>query len=118
MINPNRYQRNYVNNGARSYAPNSCNWERPSHSHNDREEKKLKEELQKVDFSLYETVLYLDVYPHCQKGLAYYKKLLAEREQILHKLAQAGVPINNMSVHADSWNWTDSPWPWELDANV
>ena len=121
MINhTNRYQRDYQNRTgyARGYIPNICGCERNTHISNDCEEKKLKSELQKVDFSLYDTILYLDAYPHCQKGLAYYKKLLSERAQILEKLAQNGYAINNMSVNADSWNWTDAPWPWELDANI
>ena len=121
MINrTNRYPRDYANHGgcARNYTQNSCGYDRNTRIYNDCEDKKLKSELQKVDFSLYDTILYLDVYPNCQKALAYYKKLLAEREALLEKLAQNGESINNMSVRADNWNWIDSPWPWELDANV
>ena len=121
MINrTNGYRRDYMERGNsfRNHNPNSCGCERNEHQHDACEEIKLKHELQKVDFSLYDTVLYLDVYPNCQKALAYYKKLLGEREEILRKLAEKGHPINNMSVHADSWNWTDSPWPWDIEANV
>lgn len=65
-----------------------------------------------------DTILYLDVYPHCQKATSYYKELKCQREKLIAKLAELGVPMNNMSVGADNWNWTDSPWPWELDANT
>lgn len=80
--------------------------------------KHLKCKLQMVDFSLLDTVLYLNAYPHCPKAKARYNELLCERTAILEKLGEAGVPINNMSVTADGWNWTDGPWPWEYDANI
>jgi len=77
----------------------------------------LLKKLQKVDFSLVDTVLYLDAYPHCKKALDYYHKLLAERENLIVKLNEAGVTLNNMSNTSDTWEWTDSPWPWEFEAN-
>lgn len=126
MINRNsRYTADYTKRGTypRNYSatPNTCSCERNEHNTRSTancEEKKLKAELQKIDFSLYDTLLYLDIYPHCQKALAYYKKLLGEREQILARLREIGMPINNMSICADTWNWTESPWPWDLDANL
>ena len=81
-------------------------------------EKALLKKLQTVDFSIVDTVLYLDAYPTCQKALAHYHKLLEERAMILKALGELGKPINNMSNTAKSWNWTDSPWPWEYEANV
>ena len=118
MINrTNKY--NITNSGyARNYIPSNCKCETNISHANNCEGKRLKTELQKIDFALYETILYLDIYPNCQKALSYYKKLVAEREDILLKLTKDKQPINNMSVYADTWTWTDSPWPWELDANV
>ena len=74
--------------------------------------------LQTVDFSLVDTVLYLDAYPHCKKALDYYHKLLAERESILASLASMGVPTTSFGNTSDTWVWTNSPWPWEYEANV
>lgn len=78
----------------------------------------LLKKLQIVDFSLVDTVLYLDAYPHCQKALCHYRKLLEERAVILAKLDEAGIPMTSLSNTSDSWNWTDAPWPWEYDANI
>lgn len=83
-----------------------------------KEAKALIKKLQAVDFSMVDTILYLDVYPQCQKAMSYYKELQCQREKLVEKLTEAGVPMNNMNVRADGWSWTDSPWPWELDANI
>lgn len=78
----------------------------------------LLKKLQMIDFSLVDTILYLDAYPHCQKALCHYRKLLDERATILAKLDEAGIPVTSMSNTSDTWKWTDSPWPWEYDANI
>ena len=77
----------------------------------------LLKQLQKIDFALVDVVLYLDAYPNCKKALDYYHKLLSERDKILVKLGDAGIPMNAFDNTSDVWNWTDSPWPWEYEAN-
>ncbi len=79
---------------------------------------KLLRELQKLDFSIVELVLYLDAYPNCKKALDYYKKLTAEREKVAEQLAMLGKPTNPLCNKGDVWHWTQAPWPWEYDANI
>lgn len=74
--------------------------------------------LQKVDFALVELVLYLDAYPNCQSALAYYQRLVAERKELVDKLAECGMPQTAADNRGDRWTWTDSPWPWEYEANL
>lgn len=84
-----------------------------------KETRKLIHELQLIDFSLIDTILYLDAYPCSAEALDHYHKLLAEKKKIEELLSQSGYPItakNNISTSA--WKWTDGPWPWELDANM
>lgn len=78
----------------------------------------LMNRLRKVDFALSDTILYLDAYPQCKAAMEYYKKLLGERTVLLEKLSQNGIPLTAVSNYSDSWNWTNSPWPWEYEANV
>lgn len=113
----NRSQRiNPLSNNGMSC--NGCNENRDlRYSHCDDTIKQLLSKLQAVDFSLVDTVLYLDVYPDCPKAISRYKELLCEKAKLADKLSKAGVPINNVSISSDSWNWIDSPWPWEYDAN-
>ena len=77
----------------------------------------LLKQLQKIDFALVDVVLYLDAYPKCKKALDYYHKLLNERDKILVKLEEAGISMTSFGNTSDVWNWTDSPWPWEYEAN-
>ena len=81
--------------------------------------RELLRKLQKVDFCLVETVLYLDAYPHCRKALDHYHKLLEEQRCLKEALQAEGcAPIcatDNRS--ASEWRWTMGPWPWEPEAN-
>ena len=83
------------------------------------EYKKILRKLQKVDFSLVDTVLYLDAYPCCKEALNYYHKLKKEREALVAILAEKyNMPISAYNNVSDcNWNWTDAPWPWEFSAN-
>ena len=78
----------------------------------------LMRELQKIDFALYETVLYLDAYPYSTEALDYYHSLVHQRELIVAELEGGGKPISaNGNASHTSWDWISSPWPWELSAN-
>lgn len=76
-------------------------------------------DLQAIDFSLVELGLYLDAYPDSQEALAYYRKLLEERDRLLaERQASNCPPVTAMDSHsAGEWNWVNGPWPWEPDAN-
>ena len=75
--------------------------------------------LQSLDFSIVDTVLYLDVYPDCREALAHYHKLLSERESLCAELAEkCRMPMTSFAnASRESWDWTNAPWPWEPDAN-
>ena len=76
-------------------------------------------ELQTIDFSMVETILYLDAYPESREALEYYHKLHEERKRLLAAMQAAGCPpITAMDSHSRTeWNWIRGPWPWEPDAN-
>ena len=78
----------------------------------------LMKELQKIDFALYETILYLDAYPYNKEALEYYHSLVHQRELVVAELDGSGTPITaGGNVSHTSWDWISSPWPWELSAN-
>jgi spore coat protein JB len=80
--------------------------------------KSLTDKLRKVDFSIIDTALYLDSYPDCQKALAYYNKLMCERDTIRRALAEkCRRPMTSFENVGDSWDWIASPWPWDPSAN-
>ena len=106
--------RNSTSNGC-----NSCNTQQSCGCTDKSDCRKLLERLQEVDFSLIDTVLYLDAYPHCSEALCYYHKLKKEREELVHTLAYScNMPITSYNNASETeWSWTDSPWPWEPCAN-
>ena len=74
--------------------------------------------LQVLDFSITDTVLYLDAYPNSKEALDYYRKLMSEREALVGALSRYGYPITHFeNANADSWDWSASPWPWQSSAN-
>ena len=79
----------------------------------------LMRQLQTIDFSIVDTVLYLDAYPHCKKAMDHYHSLIHERAELVRLLAEeCHTPITNCeNASRDSWDWINNPWPWELDAN-
>ncbi len=81
--------------------------------------KKLLERLREIDFSMIDTVLYLDAYPHSCEALAYYNKIKKERCDIVKTLSEScNMPMTSFDNSSDTaWLWTDAPWPWEPSAN-
>ena len=100
----------------RALSGNSC--QKPSCSQNG-DCKKLKKQLQMIDFSIIDTVLYLDAYPECQEALNYYHKLKAERKMVVEALSEScDLPVTSFgNENADKWVWINGPWPWDPSAN-
>ncbi|MEE1356898.1 MAG: spore coat protein CotJB [Clostridia bacterium] len=80
-------------------------------------EMSLKDKLKAVSFSLYETVLYLDVYPNNTTALEHYNMLMEELEEITEQYEKKYGPITIYGNEGDSWKWINCPWPWESEAN-
>lgn len=103
-----------VVNNLESYRGASC--ETCNNAQNNTSE--LMRRLQKVDFAIVETCLYLDAYPNSREALAYYQRLITEQKMLRDRLAALGRPITNSENTAkDQWLWTKGPWPWQIEAN-
>ena len=80
--------------------------------------KKLMEQIRAVDFALYETVLYLDVYPHSCDALETYRKLKAQSEALHKEYETTHAPLTAFGNESEtSWDWMSKPFPWEYDAD-
>ena len=78
----------------------------------------LLKEIQAEDFALYETALYLDGHPTCQKALAHYHQHKTACTQLRNKYEEAYGPLTLYGNHSGNcWQWVSSPWPWEKEAN-
>ena len=74
------------------------------------------EQICAVDFALYETVLYLDVYPHSCDALENYRKLRAQSEALRAEYEATCGPLTAFGNRGDTWDWMRNPFPWEYDA--
>ena len=73
--------------------------------------------IQHVDFALYETILYLDVYPHSCEALEAYHKLRCESEALHAEYESTHGPLTAFGNRSKTaWNWMDNPLPWAYDA--
>ena len=71
--------------------------------------------IQQIDFSIYDVVLYLDAYPHCTEALGYYHSLLETRALLVAEYEHKHGPLTAFSnANKGSWDWTATPWPWQL----
>ena len=79
----------------------------------DREE--MMKKVQMADFELVEANLYLDVYPGCEKALAYFYDVREKSECARKDYEKKYGPLTVISNEGDAWKWIDSPWPWECE---
>ncbi len=81
-----------------------------------RESRALMNKLQQLDFSIQETVLYLDAYPDDAEALAYYHRLLRERSAAAEEYERNCAPLTSRSNDStQDWRWGENPWPWSLE---
>ncbi len=79
---------------------------------------KLTEQIRAVDFALYETVLYLDVYPRSCDALETYRKLKAQQKELHMEYEALFGPLTAFGNESQtSWDWMSKPFPWEYDTD-
>lgn len=79
---------------------------------------RLMDQIRAVDFALYETILYLDVYPHSCDALETYHKLKAQKEALHREYEAAHGPLTAFGNQSETtWDWINQPFPWEYDAD-
>jgi len=73
-------------------------------------------EVQKSDFCLTDSGLFLDTHPDDEKALAFFERnrLLAKeaRETFINKYGPLTVTDQKCPAY---WEWVKSPWPWECE---
>ncbi len=78
----------------------------------------LLQKIREINFSLAETVLYLDAYPDHGKALDYYHRLAEESAELTKQYESTYGPLTvGGNKSRQSWDWVKTPWPWEPEAN-
>lgn len=73
------------------------------------------QELQTMDFSLYEMTLYLDTHPYDRAVMEQYNQLAQNRKQFAEQFEEYYGPLlHGKSFSRLPWQWVESPWPWQV----
>ena len=80
-----------------------------------KEKEKLMKILQAMDFAIYETALFLDANPKNKRALDYFKKAREMRDQIREQYVEKYGAVNFGTIHGESWDWVETPWPWQYE---
>ncbi|MCD8340570.1 MAG: spore coat protein CotJB [Clostridiales bacterium] len=72
-------------------------------------------QLQALDFVLQELALYLDTHKDDEEAFELFQQYTALMERSRASYERQNGPLNLTAAAADSsWQWTHSPWPWDL----
>lgn len=78
----------------------------------------LLEQIQMNNFAAYDMLLYLDTHPEDKTAFDMFKSLVAKTKAQKAQYEQANGPLSAFSTASqNSFNWLESPWPWEKEAN-
>ena len=81
---------------------------------NNNSKERLMNQIQAYCFAVYDALLYLDAYPDSKEALCYYNKYKNLEQRAVQEYEQKYGPIT-MPTDASSWEWTNGPWPWQLE---
>lgn len=75
-------------------------------------------QLQGYNFAAYDMLLYLDTHPDDRQAFSLFKSLVEKTKAQKSEYEKQFGPLTPYSAAAfDSFNWLNSPWPWEKEAN-
>ncbi len=82
------------------------------------ERQNLLKRLQTYNFAAYDMLLYLDTHPNDKKAFAMFKDLVAKTQELKKEYERAYGPLTAYAAAgSDTFDWLESPWPWEKEAN-
>ncbi len=76
-------------------------------------------EVQKCNFAAYDLLLYLDTHPGDKKAFRLYQDMVEKYNKLKREYEKdfGSLEAYN-SAYKDCFDWIESPWPWEREANV
>jgi len=75
---------------------------------------KLLHELQAIDFVLVELNLYLDTHPTDIQAIQQFNQFAQARAQVAARYEAAYGPLVQRSFSQAPWQWSETPWPWQV----
>ena len=78
----------------------------------------LLKKLQSYNFAAYDMLLYLDTHPNDKSAFAIFKDLVDNTKKLKTEYENNFGPLTPFSAaNFESFEWLNSPWPWEKEAN-
>ena len=77
--------------------------------------KLLLQKIRALDLAILDCGLYLNAYPS-DEAYSYHQALVKERVELARQYQKSVAPLVKTELNAKN-AWTDTPWPWELEAN-
>jgi len=81
---------------------------------NNNTKERLMKQIQAYCFAAYDALLFLDAYPNSKEALSFYNKNKKLEQRAVQEYEAKYGPIKMPSDTA-SWEWTNGPWPWQLE---
>lgn len=73
----------------------------------------LMRQVMETGFALDDIALYLDTHKDDANAMEYFRYMNRANKEAADAYQSMYGPLERNQVNSDSWNWTDSPWPWE-----
>ena len=71
------------------------------------------------NFAAHDLLLYLDTHPKDKKAFALFVECVEKTKKLIKEYEAAYGPLSGFGTASqESFNWLDSPWPWEKEANI
>lgn len=78
----------------------------------------LMRKISEVQFAFFECALYLDTHPNDKYALEKYEMFRNELSSLVAEYEEKFGPLTLTGDFGnDGFDWTNSPWPWEREAN-
>lgn len=79
----------------------------------------LLKQIQCYNFAAYDMLLYLDTHKDDEKAFSMFQSLVKKTNELKKEYEKEYGPLSQFSAaNQDTFNWLDSPWPWEKEANA
>ena len=78
---------------------------------------KLLRDIQIVSFAIDDITLFLDTHPNDCDTLNYFRHYRDLLKTMKEKYAELYGPLTILDTKAENtWEWVETPWPWEMEA--
>ena len=79
----------------------------------------LLKQIQRYNFAAYDMLLYLDTHADDKKAFEIFKTLVKKTKELKDEYESEFGPLTPMNAaNFGTFDWLESPWPWEKEANA